>query len=308
MTQFQPGVGKPIFNAQEFLRIIAQTNENLVPIVPDGIFGVETKRAVSAFQAEYGLPETGEIDNDTWDKIVEVYTEVKIYTTPVCTQLFPTPDHVIREGDRADFHYPVQAIIYALSKRFDNIDGFDEISDLHSGGVVNTTKQIQALMEHDCDGEIDIKCWGAISRLYENVVAKETFDIAFGENKQPRAKPEPVKDVPDANSDRFVPREEFEEDMRRETERYTVRNGVITPRLEAENTEDMLYAEGEIGNGADVGRSVQAERQSESTRKDVESTIRNDREENMKNVQPAIQKEQNVKPKPKMPPLRWNFR
>lgn len=308
MTQFQVGVGRPIYNAQEFLRVIAQSNESLSPIVADGIFGVETERAVRVFQTEYNLPQTGEIDNATWDKIIEVYTETKIYTTPVMTSLFPSPDHKIREGDRADFHYPIQAMIFALSKRFDNIDEFDEISNLHQGGVVNTTKQLQLLMGLDCNGELDIKCWNMLSRLYENVVAKETFDIGLGAPKPPVPYEPPVKDNTDEEfREGFVSRDELDEDMRREAgemDHSMFRNGIITPRLEPVGPE--ISAETPEGDVTPPPASTQQnsnrDMQSESLRSSTEEQIQSDRRENTAGTPMPAQT------KPKMPPLRWNLR
>ncbi len=338
MTQFQVGVGRPIYNVQEFLRVIAQSNENLPQIVPDGIFGVETQRAVRSFQEEYNLPGTGEIDNDTWDKIIEIYAETKIYTTPVMTSLFPSPDHVIREGDRADFHYPIHAMIFALSKRFDNIDGFDEISDLYQGGVVNTTRQLQALMGLDCNGELDIKCWRALSRLYENVIAKETFDIGMGAPQLPTTPSAPIRDNEDARlGERFVPREEFDEDMRRETGETgdnMLRNGIITPILDINTTETQQNATVDDmpapmtttpASPITAQQNMNRDIRSENLRDNTEAQIQSDRRENMDNAaarndasvqrttengQFTSQNNQNTatREKPKMPPLRWNFR
>ncbi len=37
----------------------------------DGIFGPETEAAVKAQQHDFGLPQSGVVDDDTWTKLIE---------------------------------------------------------------------------------------------------------------------------------------------------------------------------------------------------------------------------------------------
>ncbi len=243
MQDFQVENGKPIYNLQQFLRIIAQANGRELPLIPDGIYGVQTEAAVIEFQRANGLSPTGEVDNDTWDKIIEEYSRVVVYTLPPpCTSLFPSGSHVIRVGDRATFHYPIQAVILAIAKKLDNIDEF-EISDTHTGGVVETTRQLQRLLESDCDGEIDVNCWRELSRLYENLVSKDTFRLDDA-NKDNRARNAgqnqrnmqmPMTQFPE----RFIGGQELLQDIRRNQDMYASpsaeREAAFSPRLEPYN-------------------------------------------------------------------------
>lgn len=238
MDQFASGVGKPIYNLQEFLRVIAQVNGTFPPLIPDGIYGEQTESVVIAFQKEHGLNQTGEVDNDTWDKIIEEYSKAVIYVgEPPKTSLFPSSSHVIKIGDSADFHYPIQSIIYAIAQLFDNIDSF-EISNKHEGGVVETTKQLQNALERNCGGEIDVKCWRELSRIYENLVSKDTFGLSRTNTNMRKQKNNsaPAKMQPFEN---FVDRNEITSDIRREREFMQApeneRSGIITPRLDAYN-------------------------------------------------------------------------
>ncbi len=238
MEQFASGVGKPIYNLQEFLRVIAQVNGTFPTLIPDGIYGEQTERIVLAFQKEHGLNQTGEVDNDTWDKIIEEYSKAVIYVgEPPRTSLFPSSSHVIKIGDSADFHYPIQSIIYAIAQLFDNIDSF-EISNKHEGGVVETTKQLQNALERNCGGEIDVKCWRELSRIYENLVSKDTFGLSKATENMRRQKNNsaPAKMQPFEN---FVDINEITDDMRQERELMrplqNERAGIITPRLDAYN-------------------------------------------------------------------------
>ena len=57
---------------QTYLHFIARTDGSIPVVIPDGIYGDETTAAVTAFQRLYNLPQTGEVDKGTWDRIVLV--------------------------------------------------------------------------------------------------------------------------------------------------------------------------------------------------------------------------------------------
>ena len=177
MRYFQMKPGRPIYNMQEFLRVIAMRDETLPVLIPDGIFGTETEATVKIFQKNNGLPETGEVDNDTWDRIIEVYTKARVYAEPPpSTQMFPASDFIIQEGEDGAFMLPLQSMILAVTRRFSNIPDF-ELSGVHTGDAVATTRELQKYLDTECDGEIDIHCWHHISRLYENLIAKDVFQM-----------------------------------------------------------------------------------------------------------------------------------
>lgn len=230
MYGFKLEPGRPIYNMQSFLRVIGQVYQNFRAPIPDGIFGVQTEEAVMSFQKDNGMAVTGEVNNETWDKIIEVYREALIYARPALpTSLFPSGSHVIRQGDRASFHYPIQAVIYTIAKNFDNIDDF-VISDTHEGGVVDTVKQLQLLFGDDCNGNIDAKCWKNISRVYENIMLQEVSNAPDTGNTEPSKKD---TEMEEAAPNRFVELEELNNDIRRERGmgEGSHREGVFTPRL-----------------------------------------------------------------------------
>ena len=66
-------IGQPIRSLQTMLRVIAENDPRHVSVIPDGIYGPETMRSVSAFQRMHGLPVTGVTDQATWEAIVAVY-------------------------------------------------------------------------------------------------------------------------------------------------------------------------------------------------------------------------------------------
>ena len=58
-------VGQPIRSLQTMLRVIAENDPSYVTLVPDGIYGPDTVRAISTFQRKHGIPVTGVTDQAT---------------------------------------------------------------------------------------------------------------------------------------------------------------------------------------------------------------------------------------------------
>ncbi|MGD9568050.1 MAG: peptidoglycan-binding protein [Sedimentibacter sp.] len=69
----RPGV----YIMQQALQFISTIMPDIPAVTPSGYFGPETTEAVIAFQNAYGLEPNGIIDEDTWNKIVEIYRQFR---------------------------------------------------------------------------------------------------------------------------------------------------------------------------------------------------------------------------------------
>lgn len=52
------------------LSLLAEFNKSIPFITVDGVFGLDTQYAVNAFQGQAGLPQTGRVDQPTWDALL----------------------------------------------------------------------------------------------------------------------------------------------------------------------------------------------------------------------------------------------
>ena len=160
-------VGQPIRNAQSYLRRIAYEYEEIPLVVPDGIFGQQTRRSVTAFQKKYSMPQTGTIDNDTWDKILAVYTEiVERNMLPNQVRVFFHPHMKILPGETNDYLYPIQSVMLLLSKWFGNL-GTLEITGENDSQTTAMVKKLQQIFRMEEDGIIDKRFWNKLAGLYE---------------------------------------------------------------------------------------------------------------------------------------------
>jgi peptidoglycan hydrolase-like protein with peptidoglycan-binding domain len=58
-------VSQPVRSLQTMLRVLAEDDNELSSLVPDGIYGNQTRQAVSTFQRKYGIPMTGVVNEET---------------------------------------------------------------------------------------------------------------------------------------------------------------------------------------------------------------------------------------------------
>lgn len=71
---YKEGMVDPgIYIIQQFLMFISGVIDGIPSVIPNGIFGPETTESVIAFQKIYELDPDGIINEETWNKIVEVY-------------------------------------------------------------------------------------------------------------------------------------------------------------------------------------------------------------------------------------------
>ncbi|HNZ82704.1 MAG TPA: peptidoglycan-binding protein [Sedimentibacter sp.] len=81
-TVYSEGSERPgVLIIQEILAYISTVNSDIPFVQPDGIFGPETRASVSAFQRYYGLEEDGIVDEETWNKLISVYRELRFGDT-----------------------------------------------------------------------------------------------------------------------------------------------------------------------------------------------------------------------------------
>ena len=159
-------IEQPVRSLQTMLRVIAENDKTLPTVIPDGIYGQDTIRAVSAFQQKYSIPVTGITDNITWDKIVSEYEDTIIRigkTEPI--EIILDPDEVIRIGDRSPYIYLLQSILTQLS-----LDAPSIIRPNHNGTLDLSTSsalsEFQRLSDLPQTGELDRITWKHLAKQF----------------------------------------------------------------------------------------------------------------------------------------------
>lgn len=155
-----------IKEAQYYLNAVSQLNPHIPTVIPDGIYNDETKAAVKAFQAEYGLPVTGEIDADTWEQLYDAYLAAEAHFAVIEPILpFQSREKTIKSGDAGYPIYIIQVMLNTVAQFYDNFEAV-EINGIHDAETIRAIKQIQIISGVEPSGNIDRETWEKLARVY----------------------------------------------------------------------------------------------------------------------------------------------
>lgn len=159
-------IAQPIRSLQTMLRIIAQEDDRQPSLIPDGIYGNQTIRAVTAFQRNNGLPATGVTDQATWEAIVAIYEPAAIRLGPAQPlEIILEPGEVLRRGNRSANIYILQAVLQVLSDAYSSITPPTHNGILDDATVISiqTFQELSGLPQ---TGEVDKITWKQLALHY----------------------------------------------------------------------------------------------------------------------------------------------
>lgn len=152
---------------QKYLYYISLADNTIPRIVPDGIYGKQTRNAVSAFQKSQGLKITGDADIKTWEKIKDEYEKIMQgceLPEPLC--VFPGSGYTVEPGEKSDTVSFIQLVLMCLDTEY----GFDhtikvtgEYTDTDSSAVKKLQK-IHGLIQ---TGNVDCVTWNCMASDYK---------------------------------------------------------------------------------------------------------------------------------------------
>lgn len=154
---------KAIYEAQEYLRNISRAFGEIPLLIPDGIFGEETEKAVLAFQRRQGLTENGIIGYETWTEIVKENDRAVFLTSE--TTLIDKEKLPLRRGDKDDAVYHLKTMLLYLGRKHGN---FDEVTvnDEFDAETEKSVRQWQRVIRTEETGEVDKLTWERLVGWY----------------------------------------------------------------------------------------------------------------------------------------------
>lgn len=166
-------IGQPVRSLQTMLRVIAQNDPNQPSLIPDGIYGVQTTGAVSAFQRNHGLPTTGVTDQATWEAIVAEYEPALIIAGPAQPlEIILDSGQILGRGSNDPDIYIVQAVLTVLAKAYGSITppSSSGILDESTSASLISFQEMTGLPQ---SGELDKLTWRQLALHYP--LAAERF-------------------------------------------------------------------------------------------------------------------------------------
>lgn len=159
-----------IMEVQRNLRTLYQDGYISRSIIPDGVYGEETKEAVREFQQLIGLAESAVVDYDTWTALSEmasICSKKLAKSTPIYPFERVLADEEICLGETSDLVLLIQILINEL-------DGYN-LAKLPLNGFFdkNTESAIKAIQEANGlpgDGKVNKETWNALAAAYNKYV------------------------------------------------------------------------------------------------------------------------------------------
>ncbi len=186
-TQFQETLQEDMQNEQVrglqyFLAVVGAYYEAVQPLRITGIFDEQTEISVRSFQKLFGLPQTGVVDERTWDDIYRAYAGIveSIPTEDAEYIPVPYPGTVLQEGMTSDYVRILQEYLTFIHETI------PEIPPVRNTGYFGplTRASVTAFQRYSGlpeNGAVGVVTWDAISGLYS--------DLRFGYDKRPYQAP-----------------------------------------------------------------------------------------------------------------------
>ncbi len=168
----QGDTGGQVVSLQYFLALLGQFVSFLPPVTIDGIYGSGTRNAVIAFQRYKGLPQTGQVDRQTWNSLYLAYRGVIDYiannSPSQRTPTEPYPGVVLKRGDSGPSVRTLRTYLSFISNYFFDIPkiAVSNIFDVQTQNAVRAFQKVFALPQ---TGQVNETTWQAIADVYSTL-------------------------------------------------------------------------------------------------------------------------------------------
>ena len=163
MTEYNP-----IYEIQEYLRALSGNGYQIPRIIPDGIYGPETRSAVADFQSLVGLPSTGRVDYSTWEALKVAYDTV-MASVSRSAPIFPFEENLasgkVVAGDAMSLIYIIQIILRTIGVAYQGLQN-QEITGEYDANTISNIRDFQKVNGLPITGEVDKMTWNRLAQAY----------------------------------------------------------------------------------------------------------------------------------------------
>lgn len=165
-------IGTPVRALQTMLRQIALLDATIPSVIPDGIYGRDTRAAVAAFQRAEGLPVTGVTDLTTWEAI-------RGRARLAQRELAPAEPLILRLDRGQSFApdeenillFPIQGALAGICAQYANAPAL-ALTGVYDASTRDAVCFLQRHADLPETGLLDRQTWRVISRLFSLVCGR----------------------------------------------------------------------------------------------------------------------------------------
>lgn len=181
-TELRPGdTGSNVQVLQLYINFIAEFNNFIPSVNADGFYGEKTAQAVRAFQQSVGLPQTGIVDETTWNALYSSYITkynslpLEFRTSPAA----PYPGDFLTIGSSGEAVSTLQRYLAKISEVYPSIP-----TVAVTGYFGPETQEAVLAYEREFGftprGFVNLILWNSIAGLYSDLVQGE--EKSFSQN------------------------------------------------------------------------------------------------------------------------------
>ena len=172
MARYYPNEEQAISNLQRYLRQLSYFNEDISPVVINGVWNDETRNALIAFQRSNGLSPTGVADEQTWNLLFSQYrNSLEENSPPSSVPFFPREPQgqSIGLGDEGFIVSVIQYMLDKLSVIYDNLENV-EITGVFDENTQAAVSEFQKRNLFPQNGRVDKRTWDRLVISLENAL------------------------------------------------------------------------------------------------------------------------------------------
>ncbi len=175
--------GEKVFNLQYFLSVLSEFYSNIPSVEITGYFGPQTKASVIEFQKSKDLPQTGIVNDITWN---EIYRDFRGIVTTVFESgapieaFIPFSGTTLQLGSKGEEVVTLQQYLNNIASVYENISPV-EVTGEFNEATMNSVMQYQK--------EFGLRATGTVDRITWNSIGGTYLDIVSGKNPQPTQYP-----------------------------------------------------------------------------------------------------------------------
>ena len=172
MARYYPNEEQAISNLQRYLRQLSYFDEDINPVVINGIWNDETRNALLAFQRKNGLSPTGTADEQTWNLLFSQYrSSLDENSPPLRVSFFPREPigESVGIGDEGFIVSVIQYMLNEISVLYDNLENV-EINGFFDEATQASVSEFQKRNLFPQSGRVNKKTWDRLVISYENAL------------------------------------------------------------------------------------------------------------------------------------------
>lgn len=172
MARYYPNEEQAIRNLQRYLRQLSYFDEDISPIVINGVWNDETRNALLEFQRKNGLSPTGTADEQTWNLLFSQYrNSLDENSPPSRVPFFPRDPQgqSLGLGDESFVVSVIQYLLNEISVLYDNLENV-EVNGVFDETTQAAVSEFQKRNLFPQNGRVDKRTWDRLVISYENAL------------------------------------------------------------------------------------------------------------------------------------------